>query len=142
MSFDLQLIDDDLSIKPDGKIRTVTDTPKLRQDILKAIVTELGSNRFHQWYGCNVNEGIIGQNLPMGILEAEIVSSITETLNRIKALQKTQAVSQYVTLSEMISEVGPIFVSRNPADTRQLNIVVTVYTRQLTKIEEVFTIIS
>jgi hypothetical protein len=142
MSFDLQIIDDDLSVKPDGNIRTVSDTPKLRQDILKAIVTELGSNKFHPWYGCNINESVIGHNLPMGQLEAEIVSSITETLNRLKTLQQSQAISQRVSLAEMISEIGPIFASRNPIDIRQVNIIVTVYTRQLTKIEEVFTIIS
>ena len=78
----------------------------------------------------------------MGQLESEIVSSITETLNRLKTLQQSQAISQRVSLAEMISEIGPIFASRNPIDIRQVNIIVTVYTRQLTKIEEVFTIIS
>jgi len=142
MSFDLQLINDDISIQPDGKIRTVSATPKLRQDILKIIVTELGSNRFHPWYGCAINENVIGQSLPEGFLESEIVDSITESLNRLQTLQQQQALFQQVALSEIIASVGPIAAKRNPIDPRQINIVVTVFTRQLTKVEEVFTIIA
>lgn len=142
MSFDLEIINGDIARKPDGKVRTVSDTPKLRQDILKAIITELGSNKFHPWYGCTINATVIGQNLPAGMLESEISDSIRQTLSRIKTLQQTQAISQRVSLAETISEIGPVVARRNPSDPRQINIIVTVYTKQLTKIEEVFTIIS
>lgn len=142
MSFDLQLTNNDISIMPDGKMRTTSDTPKLRQDILKIITTELGSNKFHAWYGCYIGDNIIGQNLPTSVIEAEITSSIRESLNRLKALQSTQILSQKVSLSEMIAEIGRVFVGRSPEDPRQLNIIITVYTRQLTKIEELFSIIS
>jgi len=142
MSFDLQLINDDLSIAPNGDIRTVTDTPKLRQDILKIIVTALGSNKFHPWYGSSVGGDIIGQNLPDNIVEAEVAAAISQSLNRLKALQASQVSAQATTLSELIADLGPARVERNPADPRQLNVIITVLTKQLTKIEEVFTIIA
>lgn len=142
MSFDLQIINDDLSILPDGKIRTVTDTPKLRQDVLKIIVTALGSNRFHPWYGSSVGSDTIGQNLPPSVVETEIVAAITQSISRLKALQASQVSSQSTSLSELIAELGPVRAERNPIDPRQVNVIVTVLTKQLTKIEEIFTIIA
>lgn len=142
MSFDLQIINDDLSILPSGAIRTVTDTPKLRQDILKIIITALGSNRFHPWYGSSVGSDVIGRNLPDNIVDSEIVGAISQSLNRLKALQSAQVSSQSTTLSELITEIGGVRAERNPIDPRQVNVIVTVLTKQLTKIEEVFTIIA
>lgn len=142
MSFDFLLVNDDLSIQPDGSVRTVTDTPKLRQDVLKILITELGSNRFHPWYGSAISDSAIGNNFPEGLLEAEITTAITQALNRLKALQTTQVSTQHVTLAERIAEIGPVRAERNPADPRQINVIVTILTKQLTKIEEVFTIIA
>lgn len=142
MSFDLRLINDDISISPDGTVRTITDTPKLRQDVLKILITELGTNRFHPWYGSNVSDNVIGQNLPEGLLESEITAAIFQAISRLKSLQTAQLSTQNVSLAELIAEIGPIRAERNPADPRQMNVIVTVLTKQLTKIEEVFTIIA
>lgn len=142
MSFDLALIDGDISIRSNGSVRTVEETPKLRQDILKAILTPLGSNRFHPWYGCSVGESVIGRNFPENIIELEAQTSITQTLERIRQLQQAQLGFQEVTLGEQISSIGPISVNRNPVDTRQLNIRVAVTTRRLTQVDEIFQLIS
>lgn len=142
MSFDLELINGDLQIKADGSLRTITDTPKLRQDILKIILTTLGSNQFHPWYGCSISNSSIGRNYPDGLLFSDIQTSIKQSLDRLKTLQMSQASGQSVSLAEMISEVESVEVERNPADPRQINIRVNVWTKRLTKIEELFTIIS
>ena len=142
MSFDLKIEDSDLKIKGDGTITTVTDTPKLRQDILKIILTSLGSNKFHPWYGCAVGENTIGKNLPQNLLEEEIKSSIEQSLMNLRTLQKAQISSQQVSLAEQIAEIGKIDVGRNPVDPRQINIIVSILTKRLTKIEEVFTVIA
>lgn len=142
MSFDLALIDGDISIKPDGSVRTVTDTPKLRQDVLKIILTPLGSNRFHQWYGCSVGENLIGLNMPDNLMETEIQTVVQQSLERLRQLQLSQSTAQEVTLGERIESIGPISVNRNPIDLRQLNIRVAITTRRLTKIEEVFQLTS
>ncbi len=142
MSFDLELIDSDLKIKADGTVRTVTDTPKLRQDVLKIILTSLGSNKFHPWYGCSISENTIGKNLPQNLLEAEITSSIEQSLRNLKTLQQAQISSQQVSLAEQIAEIGRVDVGRNPIDPRQINIIISILTKRLTKIEEVFTVIA
>lgn len=142
MSFDLEIINSDLKIKSDGSIKTVSDTPKLRQDVIKVITTSLGSNKFHPWYGCAIGEATIGKNLPENILDMEIKSSIEQSLDKLKTLQKSQAASQSVSLAEMIAEVGDIDAARNPIDPRQVNVLVFVMSKRLSKIEEIFTLTS
>lgn len=140
MSFDFALIDNDLKIHPDGTIRVVRDTTKLRQDILKVITTALGSNNFHPWYGCSVSDNIIGKNLPDNLMLLEIQTSISESLERLKKLQSSQMTSQRVSLAELINTVGSVMAYRSPDDPRQVKIEVTVFTQRLTKIEETFTL--
>ena len=142
MSFDLALINNDLKIQPNGKIRTVTDTPKLRQDVLKIILTPLGSVKAHPWYGCAISDEVIGRNLPDQILDAQIKTSITQSLERLKALQMAQSSTQRVSLAEMIEVVASIDVERDINDGRKLNILVTILSKRLAKLEELFTLIS
>ena len=142
MSFDLQLIDNDLKIGKDGKIKVVTDTVKLHQDILKIILTPIGSMIDHPWYGCYIDDNVVGKNLPEHILVAEIQNSILESLNRLQKLQISQSATQKVSLSEIIGVISGVDVQRNAADGRQLNIVVTVLSKRMDKVEELFTIIS
>jgi len=101
MSFDFALINNDLSVQSNGLVRTVTDTPKLKQDILKVILTPLGSNRFHRWYGCTVSEDIIGKDIPDNMMLVDIQTSISHSLERLKKLQISQLTSQKVTLAEL-----------------------------------------
>lgn len=142
MSFDLELVNGDIEIKSDGALRTVSDTPKLRQDILKIIVTSLGSNKFHPWYGCSISDNSIGSSYPDNLLFSDIQTSIRQSLDRLKTLQMSQATGQRVALSEIISSVEAVEVERNIADPRQINIRVSVLTRNLSLVEELFTIIS
>lgn len=142
MSFDLEIINGDLQIKSDGTVRVVSDTLKLRQDILKIITTALGSNKFHSWYGCAISDSLIGRNYPDNLLFSEIQTSILQSLQRLKELQISQSSAQNVSLAEMIAEIERVEIQRNPIDLRQVNIVVVVWTKRLTKIEEVFTVMS
>lgn len=142
MSFDLALVNGDISIKNDGAVRIITDTPKLRQDILKIILTRLGSNRFHPWYGCSISENILGQNFPDNLIDAEVRASVQQSLERLRQLQLAQSTTQQVSLGELITSIGPISVNRNPIDLRQLNVRVAITTKRLTKIEEIFQITS
>jgi len=142
MSFDLELINNDIKLQPDGKMRVVTDTPKLRQDIIKIILTPLGSVKSHPWYGCTVSDDLIGRNLPDHMLGSEIKASVTQSLERLKALQVGQATTQKVSLAEMINVIYEVDAERDVNDRRLVNIIVTVLSKRLTKIEELFTLIS
>lgn len=141
MSFDLELVDGDLVLKTDGTLKTVTDTPKLRQDILKIIMTSLGENKFHLWYGSGVSNAI-GKSYPENLLALEIETSIRQSLEKLQKLQVTQASLQSVSLAETILKVDSVDVERSSTDPRQINIIVKLITKRLTLIEEVFTVIS
>ena len=140
MSFDLRIVNNDLSINPDGSLQTVRNNEKLVQDILKAILTPLGSNKFFKWYGCIIAERIVGQILDASLTEIEARRSIQDTLTNLIALQKAQSRTQYVSAGESIAAVKEILVLRNAVDPRQYEIYVAVLTRKLTIAETTFTL--
>lgn len=142
MSFDFQLLNNDLQLTVDGKVKTVSNHDKLKQDILKIILTPLGSQKLHPWYGCDVTERVIGNNLPKGLLVEEIQMTLSEGLERLKTLQKSQATYQKVTPSELILSIEEIRVEENPADKRQIFVTVVVLTRQFTQLSETFSIVQ
>lgn len=142
MSFDLEIVNSDIKIKADGTLSTLTDTPKLRQDIIKIILTPLGSNKFHPWYGCSVTESVAGRNMPENMIVQEIQTTVSQSLDRLKTLQVAQSAGQSVSLAEIISAIGSIQSARNPIDPRQINVLISVFTKRLTKVEEIFTVIS
>lgn len=140
MSFDLALIDSDISIKADGTLRTVTNTNKLKQDVIKIILTPMNSSIFHPWYGSQINEGLIGEIPSDSFLFQYISNALTESINRLQTLQRSQATGQRVTPAEMISSIRSIEVQRAPDDPRQVNVVVVLLSKDLTAIEEAFLI--
>ena len=143
MSFDLLLTPNgDLNVNADGTIQTVSDTPKLRQDIIKIVITPLGSNPNQLWYGCLIGDNVIGNSMSDAQRLNIIQANITQSLQRLQALQKVQSTTQQVTLAETIASIGGVNVERDASDMRQLNIVITVFSKALSQLQELFTIIS
>lgn len=138
MSFDLKIVGNDLAINPDGSMQTVRDNEKLKQDVLKAILTARGTNRFHPWYGSIVSQQTIGRVLDVSQLETEARNAISETLSTLASLQTAQARIQYVSPGETLAAIQDIQVARDSSDPRQWSITVVVLTRQLTPVEETF----
>ena len=60
MSFDLTLNKGDIKITNTGTVSTVTSNAKLKQDIIKILLTEVGDNKFHPEYGSHVGALEIG----------------------------------------------------------------------------------
>lgn len=141
MSFDLKLVNNDLKISSDGSIDIITDTPKLRQDIIKIILTPQGSLESHPWYGCTIDD-ISGQNFPGNIIDSEIRDSIVESLQRLQKLQKAQSVTQRVSLAEIIEVIQDVHAERDIDDGRKINILVSILSKRLSEVSELFTIIS
>ena len=142
MSFDLALINGDLNVSADGTIQIITDTPKLRQDIIKIVTTPLGSNPYQLWYGCSIGDDVIGNVLGDDRRLQIIQAGIAKSLERLQSLQKVQAVTQNVSLAEIISSIGGVNVERDINDPRQINVIITVFSKRLAKVEELFTITS
>ena len=142
MSFDLALINGDLSLKSDGTVRTVQNIDKLKQDIIKIVLTPIGSIRFHPWYGSAINDNLIGQNIPDNALFHDLSSAVLDSLNRLQKLQRAQSTYQRVSLSELIATIRDVLVQRNPSDPRQVNVMIYVISKDFNAVDEVFTINS
>lgn len=140
MSFDLKIENNDLILNPDGTLQTVRDNAKLAQDIVKAVLTPLGSNKFFRWYGSTVSIRMVGQVLSATITRTEIERSIQDTLSNLVSLQKAQARVQYVSAGEQIASIQSVAALRDDNDPRQWQILVSVLTRKLTVVEETFTL--
>ena len=142
MSFDLALVNGDLNIKADGSVRTVENTSKLKQDIIKVILTPLNNSRFHPWYGTNIIENNIGEVPTDSVLFQQINSAISDGLAKLQRLQLAQSTGQVVTLAETLASVEEVAVQRAADDPRQVNVVVVALSKDLSSVEEVFTINS
>jgi hypothetical protein len=135
MSFDLKIENNDISVGSDGQMKVVFNNEKLIQDVLKIIITPLGSNVFYKWYGCTLSTDVIGEVLDPFVTEATIKRSIEQSLNSIISLQQTQSAYQYVSPAESLAGIKDIYIERNEDDQRVFNIYVSVLTRKLNELD-------
>lgn len=140
MSFDLKIEGGDIKIERDGSLSTVFDNTKLKQDIIKILLTKLGENNFHPTYGSQIGAIDIGYIDDQTLLEMDLRSSVEDSLRKLIALQKSQSLRQYLTPSERLIGILDISVKRDTVDPRLYSIFVTVQTGALSAITESVTI--
>lgn len=139
MSFDLKLVGGDLAISSDGSLATVFNDDKLRQDLIKVVLTPIGSNSLFPWYGSPLSERAIGKVLDKMITNMEITNSIIYSINNLMALQKDQEKSgQYISPSESIRQIVDVNINPDSFDARQLNVTMTVASRRANVVQESF----
>jgi len=66
--------------KSDGDLEKVEGTEKLVQDILKILITRLGSNVFYPWYGSLVAQSLVGQALDFEFVNSYASQQIQNSL--------------------------------------------------------------
>ena len=141
MSFDFKLDGGDIKIGPSGTIVQVVDDAKLRQDLLKIILTPLGTNQLYPWYGSPINARTVGKLLDPKILKLEATNAIIYAINNLMKLQKDQERSgQFLTPSEAISQMLEVLVEQSRFDGRQFNVSVSVATRRSNVVSEAFSL--
>jgi len=140
MSFDLKIKNGDLSIGNSGALDTVSGNNKIRQDIVKILLTNIGENRFHSRYGSDLGAFKIGDVSDQTMIELDLKRSVEEAIRYIMFLQKNQSKYQVLSLSEIILEIVDIRTERDSADPRLYNIYISILTQKLDKIEEIITI--
>lgn len=140
MSFDLKIEGGDIRIEPDGSLSTVIDNYKLRQDIVKILLTKLGENKFHPNYGSEVGAIKIGYISDQELLEIDLKASVEEAVRKIMSLQKGQTLRQYVTPGERIISILNVSAERDNVDPRLYSMFITVQTGALTTITESVTV--
>lgn len=140
MSFDLQIKHGDLVIDQAGGLSTVSGNNKIRQDIVKILLTRIGDNRFHSRYGSDVGSLKIGNVADKQLIELDLKRSAEEAIRYLISLQKSQAARQMLSLSEVIVDIISLDIERDTADPRLYSIFVSVLTQKMDIIEESVTI--
>lgn len=140
MSFDLTLENGDIRIGGDGAFEKVFNETKLRQDLVKIIVTPLGTMPLFPWYGSPLAERTIGTaaGLDPKIRDAEMTNALSFAINNLQSLQLEQEKEQFISPAEAISQIKDVIVQQSPYDPRQFNVTVSVITRRANVVDETF----
>ncbi|MAG24565.1 hypothetical protein CMI47_03200 [Candidatus Pacearchaeota archaeon] len=140
MSFDLALERGDIKISADGSMKTVSGNAKLRQDIIKILLTELGSNKFHPKYGSYIGALQMGHYADAKLISLDLESSARKAIKNLMSLQRSQAGKQSLTPGELIVDILKVSVARDQVDPRLYNIFVSVLTKRLTEVRSNVTV--
>lgn len=135
MSFDLKLENGSFSFKS-GEVVVVNDIEKLKQDVAKIIITELGSVRLHNWYGTTLLGDAIGTSSSRQNLKSEVIRSVSAAMNNLKLIQEQNEKSgQILTSKEVIGSIDDVDCL-DTTDPRQVIILVKITTRSGIKMSE------
>ena len=140
MSFDLALERGDIKIGVSGSVKTVNGNAKLRQDIIKILLTELGDNKFHPKYGSYIGALQIGYHADNKLVSLDLENSARKAVRNLMSLQRSQSRKQTLTPGELIIDIVNISVSRDDVDPRLYNIFVSVLTQELTEVRDNITV--
>jgi hypothetical protein len=139
MSFDLKIVNGDLVINQ-GALRTVVDSEKLIQDILKICLTAVGGNPFHPSYGSFLSRTIIGSPLYSSVTIQVAKSQLNTCLTNLQSLQQIQVQSfQMVTADEQIAAILDISIVQG-TDPRLFNVNIKALTKGFKPITTAFTV--
>jgi phage baseplate assembly protein W len=140
MSFDLKIINGDLVIQ-NGDLRTVTDSEKLIQDILKICLTNVGSNVLNPGYGSFLSRTIIGNPMYTSAIVSIAKTQLQTCLTNLQTLQQKQVQSrQRMTADEQLAAITDISVVRSTIDPRLFNVTIKALTKGYKPITTAFTV--
>ncbi len=105
-------VENDYRTEDTGGLKEVTDENLLYQLCMKAILTDLGSNPYHRWYGSTVRASIGKKNL--NGVQAALSASVSECLLRVQNLQTEQAKYQPISAKERLYAVD--YVEASPVE--------------------------
>jgi phage baseplate assembly protein W len=102
-------VENDFRFGTDGDIQKVRDTDLLYQNIAKTLLTEIGSNPYHAWYGSNASR-LIGQknNASVGVA---LRMSVQQALDKLQKMQQDLKRVQYLSQEERLMSVQSVEVS-------------------------------
>ena len=140
MSFDLKIIGGDLVLN-NGDLRTVVNSEKLIQDILKIALTSAGSNPLQPWFGSFISRSLIGSPLSSSIIIQVAQSQLQNALENLMTLQKKQVKSfQTVTPDEQINSISDISITRSNTNLTFFTVQIKALTKGFKSITTNFTI--
>jgi hypothetical protein len=134
MSFDLKLERGDIVLGQSGDVQVVTGNAKLKQDIIKILLTQIGDNKFHQGYGSYIGSIQIGSYADEKLVTLDLESSARTALRNIMSLQRAQSRRQVLSPGEIIVDILNVSITRDNLDPRMYNIFISVLTQDLTEV--------
>lgn len=121
---------DDFAEDSKGILATVTGTALLAQSVEKAIVTTLGSNKYHNWVGCGLSTLVGTKITDFTVLASEVESQVRISLENLKTAQKKhQSVNPYVSSDEVLGTILKVTCTQDSNDPTILYVYVQ-YTSQ------------
>ena len=117
-------IENDYRFDATGSAILIQNEDLLYQSCLKVLLTDMGSNPFHPWYGTSIRQRI-GSKALMGV-SSVLTEDIRQALGRLQALQTEQAKYQPVSFKERLYSVLGVDVKRHQQDPTTFLIDVTV----------------
>ncbi len=140
MSFDLKISGGDLVIDTNADLAVVQNSEKLIQDVLKMLMTPIGSNPWYPWYGSPLAGSIIGSPFDSNFISSIAENQIRSSLETVQSLQKEQATKQIVSSSEILAAIKSVHVVRNQIDPTFFSINLSLLTKNLTIVNTSFNV--
>ena len=137
---DLKIERGDIVLERDGSLKTVSENDKLRQDIVKILLTKLRENKYHPEYGSEVGLLKIGHVADQELLEIDLQAYAEGSIRKLMARQREQAKRQVLNPGEVIVNINDISISRDTVDPRLYNIFISILTQQLNIVSELIAV--
>ena len=135
MSYDLKIVNGDLSLNSNGQINIVVGNSKLIQEVTKIVLTEVGENKYHPFYGSSAGKIDIGGAYDESMHKNEIERSVRESLNNLIILKNNQRLLQELNPSETIVSLDNVAVFRDGLDPRMWSVEISLTTMALDDIK-------
>lgn len=135
MSYDLKIVNGDLSLNKNGQVNLVVGNEKLIQEVTKIVLTDVGENKYHPYYGSSAGKLDIGGAYDESMHRSEIERSVRESLNNLIVLKNSQRLSQELNPAETIVSIDNITVFRDSLDPRMWSIDIALTTMALDDIK-------
>lgn len=125
-------VENDYRFDQAGSAILIQNEDLLYQAVLKILLTDLGSNPFHTWYGTSIRERI-GTKALMGV-SSVLSEDVRKALTKLQSLQTEQGKYQQVTFKERLYAILGVSVKRHQQDPSTFLIDVTVQNASATPI--------
>lgn len=133
-------VENDIRFDEQGGIEMIEGYDLLYQRVAKVLLTRLGSNPYHQFYGSTAM-GLIGQKVSQGVVYS-LRESVRRALDDLINVQDQQSRIQTMSLEERVKQVRNVEVSTIGDDETSYLVEVTVvsYSYQPVRINLVFAV--
>ncbi len=134
------LVDGDLAVGSSGDYQTVSDVPKVRQEVTAALLEPLGNDRFHPGWGSTLPD-LVGETITP-FLRNQVLGEVNRIVGNYAAIQRDKVeVDTYsdsntrFTTAEIVAAVRRVTV-QSSFDMLRVNIVIGTLDGSLVTISE------